>query len=112
MHVKCIKMVMPVIFLALLLTSCGKMANLPRGELVNSYESPDSHFTVNIYLCNGGATTDFAIRGELVDNHNADRKNMYWGYHEEEADVHWIDEETVVINGRTLHVLKDVYDSV
>ena len=98
------------IFFSLLLTACGKMSNLPQGEFVNSYESPDSNFTINIYLCNGGATTDFAIRGELVDNHNTTKKNIYWGYHEEEADVNWIDENTVIINGRTLNVLKDVYD--
>ncbi len=110
MNEKYIKMTVPVILFLLLLTSCGKMANLPQGEFLNSYESPGSSFTLNIYLCNGGATTDFAIRGELVDHHHASRKNIYWGYHEEEAEVNWIDEETVVINGRTLNVLKDVYD--
>ncbi len=85
------------------------MNNLPQGEFVNSYESPNSDFTVNIYLCDGGATTDFAIRGELVDADN-NKKNIYWGYHEQEAEVAWIDEDTVVINGRTLNVLEDVYD--
>ena len=94
----------------LLLTSCGKMTNLPDGEFIGSYDSPTSNYTVNIYLCGGGATIDFALRGELVDNHNNNRKNIYWGYHEDEADVNWIDEETVVINSRTLNVLKDVYD--
>ena len=82
MNAKYIKMTVPVILFLLLLTSCGKLTNLPQGEFLNSYESPGSSFTLNIY----------------------------WGYHEEEAEVNWIDEETVVINGRTLNVLKDVYD--
>ena len=91
-------------------SSCGAMKNLPEGTFVESYDSPNSNYTINIYLCNGGATTDFAIRGELIDNLNEEEKNIYWGYHEDEADVNWIDEENVVINGRTLNVLKDVYD--
>ena len=74
MNVKCIKMISLFIFFSLFLSACGKMSNLPQGEFVNSYESPDSNFTINIYLCNGGATTDFAIRGELVDNHNTTKK--------------------------------------
>ncbi len=98
------------VVLTIVLTSCRTMENLPTGELVATYDSPDSDYTINIYLCDGGATTDFTIRGELVDNLNEEKKNIYWGYHEDEADVHWLDDETVVINGRTLHVLQDVYD--
>lgn len=99
-----------ILFIVLLLTSCENLTNLPQGEFVNSYESPNSDFTINIYLCDGGATTDFAIRGELVDNDNNNKKNIYWGYHEQEADVNWIGEDTVVINGRTLNIFEDVYD--
>ena len=110
MKIKCLKLILFVVCLLLSLTSCGEMTNLPKGELVKSYESPNSNFTINIYLCNGGATTDFAIRGELVDHHTTNTKNIYWGYHEEKADVNWIDKETVVINDRTLNVLKDTYD--
>ncbi len=79
---------------------------------MESYPSPASDLAINIYLCNGGATVDYSIRGELVirQDGNESRKNIYWGYHEEEASVEWLDETTVVINGRTLNVLEDVYD--
>lgn len=92
----------------LLFTSCYNLSNLPKGKMIKSYDSPNKNYTINIYLCDGGATTDFAIRGELVDNFNT--KNIYWGYHEEDANVVWIDEENVIINGRKLNVLNDVYD--
>ncbi len=112
-----LKALLLAIFLVTVLASCNKindlifrgMDNLPEGEFLASYNSHTSDYTINIYLC-GGATTDFSIRGELVKNHDGSKKNIYWSYHEQEADVEWIDEETVVINNRTLNVLKDVYD--
>lgn len=105
-----IKALVSMAFLTILLTSCGAMNNLPTGEFIKSYDSPTSNYTINIYLCNGGATTDYSIRGELVENHNMSKKNIYWSYHEQEANVEWVDEQTVVINGRNLNVLKDIYD--
>ncbi len=101
------------VFPVMLFTACGVlqgMDNLPEGERIGSYDSPESTYTLNIYLCNGGATTDFSIRGELVENETDNTKNIYWSYHEQEAEVKWIDKETVVINGRTLNVTKDSYD--
>ena len=84
------------------------MDHLPEGELSATYDSPSAKYAVNIYLCGGGATVDFSIRGELVEGEG--RKNIYWNYHEQEAVVEWLDEETVSINGRVLNVLEDVYD--
>lgn len=113
-----VKGLVSVILLLTVLASCSKinnlvfrgMDNLPKGEFLASYDSPSTDYSVNIYLCGGGATVDFSIRGELVENNNGSKKNIYWSYHEQEADVEWLDEETVVINDRTLNVLKDVYD--
>jgi hypothetical protein len=41
------------------------MYKLPEGEYLNSTTSPNSNYTINFYLCNGGATTDYAIRGNF-----------------------------------------------
>jgi hypothetical protein len=109
--------VLMVIFIAAVLVSCAKlgdlvfrgMNNLPEGDYLSSYDSPSKDYSINIYLCNGGATTDFSIRGELVIK-NESKKNIYWSYHEQEANVEWIDDDTVIINGRTLNVLEDIYD--
>ena len=86
------------------------MDTLPVGDFLKSSSSPDEHYTVNIYLVNGGATVDFAIRGELVDNVTGKIKNIYWNYHESDATISWQDNDTVVINGHVLNIPYDRYD--
>lgn len=36
-------------------------------------------------------------------------KNIYWN-EEETAEIEWLDDDTVTINGRVLHVPTDTYD--
>jgi len=36
--------------------------------------------------------------------------NIYWDYRIEDADIEWTDEDTVVINGHSIDVLKETYD--
>ena len=81
---------------------------LPEGELISSSVSPDETYEVKIYLCNGGATVDYAIRGELVYKNKA--KNIYWAYHEQSAEVEWLDNYTVMINDIILDVRYEEYD--
>nr|MBA5586716.1 hypothetical protein [Anaerobacillus isosaccharinicus]QOY38697.1 hypothetical protein AWH56_020475 [Anaerobacillus isosaccharinicus] len=64
-----------------------------------------------MHVTNGGATTSYAIRGELVFNKkNNKTKNVYWQYRQETAKIEWKDNKTVVINGQTLNVPNDKYD--
>ncbi len=102
------------LLLILFITSCTSSQNgitgLPEGELLASYDSLDSQYTINMYLCNGGATVDYSLRGELVINSSGTKKNIYWNYHETTASVKWIDSETVNINGHTINILNEVYD--
>lgn len=87
------------------------LANLPKGDLIKQVPSPSGEYIFNAYLVSGNATVDFAIRGELVFNKEYRKpKTIYWNYHESEANVIWIDNQTVEINGHTLNVLKDRYD--
>jgi hypothetical protein len=84
---------------------------LPAGDMITEVVSPNGDYTLKAYRVNGGATVSYSIRGEL--NYNASNKkpkNIYWNYREDEAKVEWIDDNTVVINGHSLNVLKDVYD--
>lgn len=97
------------IILVLTLVACG-MERLPKGELIDVIRSDSDKYKINIYLCSGNATTDYSIRGELEDKESNEKKNIYWEYHCEEAEVEWIDDVTVVINGHKLNVLKDTYD--
>lgn len=87
------------------------MSRLPEGELLTTTSSPDEQYTVNIYVSKSGATVADAVRGEVVNHKNEDKaKNIYWQYRESEAEVIWITNHIVSINGVDLDVRKDVFD--
>ena len=87
------------------------MGRLPKGELINEIKSPNGTYTVKAYLTNGGATVSYAVRGELNFNRvNKKPKNIYWNYREDKATVEWIDDNTVIINGYELDVLREKFD--
>ena len=73
-------------------------------------ESPDSSYTVTAYLNNGGATTDYAVLCAVKNNKTGKERNIYWNYHCSTADIQWLDDKTVSINGIELDVTKDKYD--
>ena len=87
------------------------MSRLPKGDLISKVDSPNGTYTIKAYVTNGGATTDFSVRGELNFNkENRKPKNIYWNYHEDKAIIVWSDNHTVIINGHKLTVPNDVYD--
>ncbi|MBD7969349.1 DUF5412 domain-containing protein [Paenibacillus sp. Sa2BVA9] len=84
---------------------------LPKGEYLTEVTSPDGAYTLKAYRVNGGATTSFAIRGELVTNDQKGKsKTIYWNDHEDNATVKWIDSDTVHINGHTLNMPNEKFD--
>lgn len=87
------------------------MNRLPTGEYLTEEVSPDGKYTLKAYVANGGATTSYTIRGELVFNQKKNKtKNIYWNNEEDSAEITWIEDDTVVINGHTLNVPKDQFD--
>lgn len=87
------------------------MNRLPTGEYLTEESSPDGKYTLKAYVANGGATTSYAVRGELVFNQKDRRaKNIYWNQKENRADIKWNDNDTVMINGHSLNVPKDKFD--
>jgi hypothetical protein len=87
------------------------MDRLPAGEYLTEETSPDGTYTLKAYVTNGGATTPYAIRGELVFNEKENKsKTVYWDAREETASISWTDPDTVVINGHTLNVPHDRFD--
>lgn len=81
------------------------MGRLPAGEYLTEETSPDGKFTLKAYVTNGGATTSYAVRGELVFNKEEKKKrNIYWNNREETANISWTDNNTVVIKGHSLKV--------
>lgn len=79
-------------------------------EPINSVSSPDNRYTVTAYLNNGGATTSYAVLGKVKDNRTGIKRNIYWQNRCDEAEIEWLDETTVIINGIELNVKKDIYD--
>lgn len=87
------------------------MNRLPEGEFLTEEISPNGEYTLKAYVTNGGATSSYSVRGELVFNEKKNKtKNIYWDYREERAEIAWRDNHTVVINGHELDVRKDKYD--
>jgi hypothetical protein len=87
------------------------MARLPTGEYLTEETSSNGEYTLKAYITNGGATTAYSIRGELVFNDQDSKvKNIYWNYREETADISWQDNDTVIINGHILNVPGDKFD--
>jgi len=86
-----------------------RMVNLPEGEYLESLDSPNGEYTLKSYRYSGGATMDWSLRVEVVNNNTKKEYNIYWAYHEREAEMNWIDEETIIINGVQLNIHKDYY---
>ncbi|NMC55753.1 MAG: DUF5412 domain-containing protein [Eubacteriaceae bacterium] len=79
-------------------------------EIINISTSPDGNYTLIMYVNNGGATVDFAVLGSIKNNLTNVNWNIYWQYHCNEVDVYWVNNDTVIINGIQLNVVKDTYD--
>ena len=55
------------------------MGRLPEGEYIAEATSLTGQYTVKAYVTNGGATTSYAVRGELNFNQEKRKpKNIYW----------------------------------
>lgn len=83
--------------------------NIPTGELILESKSPSKNHTIKIYLVGGSATVDHAIRGEVI-NKLGFKKNIYWAYHENTANVEWINENTIIINDKKICFKNESYD--
>lgn len=106
---------LPVLFLALVVICTGiaiyhRATTLPTGELICASTSPNGNYTIQAYLCDGGATTDQAIRAEVLNSASGKVRNIYWQYHAYEADIEWLSDTLVRINGIELDVRTDAYD--
>lgn len=79
-------------------------------QYIMGLTSPDGTYTVSAYLNNGGATTSYSVLGVLKNNINNESKNIYWQYRCDNAEIEWISNDTIKINGIRLQVEDEVYD--
>ena len=83
---------------------------LPVSELIRTSSSPNGNYTIMAYLCDVGATTDQAIRAEVLDDVSGKVRNIYWQYHAYDAEITWLSDTLVRINDVELDVRTDSYD--
>ena len=86
------------------------MNNLPEGEFIESLKSPNEKYLLNAYRYSGGAPVDWTLRVEVENIETGEKKNIYWNYHEKEAEWEWIDNDNIIINNHKLNIHKDSYD--
>ena len=65
-------------------------------------QSPDGKYSLEAYRTEPGATVDFSIRVYVANNNK--KKIIYDAYHEYEAEIVWLDNTTVSINGKLLDI--------
>nr|WP_281243033.1 DUF5412 family protein [Gracilibacillus ureilyticus] len=68
-------------------------------------ESPDGRYVIEFYQWDQGATGTFGIRAEF-NGPLWFTKDIYYERRTENADVKWLDNHTVSINGNTLDLAK------
>ena len=112
---KYMKIIVPVLLVVLLGIYAVNWAffdiqRLEGQKLIKEASSADGNYTVSAYLNDGGATTGYAVLCSVKNNRTNKEKNIYWNYRCTKADINWIDEKTVIINGVELNVDKDTYD--
>lgn len=109
---KKIMIITPVVFLAIALAGhlfFGSMHFLPKGRLLFSSTSPEKEYEIHVYLSEKSLSAD-AVRCEVKNRATGKTRNIYWEYRKSDAEVEWIEETVVSINGRTLNILTDSYD--
>lgn len=109
-HWKKIILVIIILLIIFIFNSRLIMLKLPTGEYIESLTSPNDEYTLKAYRYSGGATMDWSVRVEIVNNNTNKVVNIYWKYHEKDANMRWIDNENVEINGIKLNIYKDYYN--
>ncbi|GAE37712.1 DUF5412 family protein [Halalkalibacter akibai] len=79
-------------------------------ELISESTSPNGTYTIYAYLNNTHATTPFTVLGELVFNNSSKRSKIIYWDKAENANILWIDDNTVEINGIIINVPNESYD--
>lgn len=77
-------------------------------ELLGETVSSDGKYKVEAYLINGGATVDWSVKCYLREGES--KKEIYRDYHINEANMIWIDNNTISINNHNIDLPNGKYD--
>ncbi|WML46734.1 DUF5412 family protein [Neobacillus sp. PS3-34] len=82
----------------------------PKGEELAAHSiSPNRQYDVKVYRSSGGATVSWTLRGVVHNNKNDKTRIIYWN-EGEKAQINWVNNTTVIINGKKINVIKGSYD--
>ncbi|MGU8401170.1 DUF5412 family protein [Clostridium perfringens] len=77
-------------------------------EFLGETVSSDGKYKVEAYLINGGATVDWSVKCYLREGEI--KKEIYRDYHINEANMIWIDNDTISINNHNIDLPNGKYD--
>ncbi|MDU4132719.1 MAG: DUF5412 family protein [Clostridium perfringens] len=77
-------------------------------ELLGETVSSDGKYKIEAYLINGGATVDWSVKCYLREGDI--KKEIYRDYHINEANMIWIDNDTISINNHNIDLPNWKYD--
>ena len=77
-------------------------------ELLGETVSSDGKYKVEAYLINGGATVDWSVKCYLREGEI--KKEIYRDYNINEANMIWIDNNTISINNHNIDLPNGKYD--
>ena len=77
-------------------------------EFLGETVSSDGKYKVEAYLINGGATVDWSVKCYLREGDI--KKEIYRDYHINEANMIWIDNNTISINNHNIDLPNGKYD--
>jgi hypothetical protein len=86
-------------------SSCG--TDYRNSKFSGHFDSPNNWYSVNVYMIDYGATTDYSVTAVALDNRTNTQREFYHEYHKSSAEVSWNDEYTININGHILDIRKD-----
>ena len=78
-------------------------------KLLQESISQSGKYSIKAYLHNGGATVDWAVNCDLIID-DKKTKRIYRDYHIKEANIIWINENTVSINNHIIDLPDGNYD--
>lgn len=112
MYIKKHKKIIIILFIILFLfyINCFTrfpMYHLPKGDFIESLDSPSGEYTIKSYRYSGGATVDWHLRVEVINNSTNKATNIYYKYHEYDSTMEWLDDNNVIINGEKLNIHTD-----
>ena len=101
------------VILSLALVACGgsnkQLQEIDGQEYISKSDSADGNYTVTAYL-NDGQSSDYAVLCTVTDNPNGETRNIYWNDNCANANIQWVNNDTVVINGTVVNVKNGGFD--